>query len=148
MRGRLEKPPALARKHSRFCLSIPIGSNESRFCRNGSRVFLALLINPAEREYRTWIFDSRRWRHYRPRHDDIIIATYPKCGTIWMQRIVSLLVFQTAEPKPIMQISAWIDRRFPQPIEAVVAQIEAQEHRRFLKSHLPLDGLPFYGEVK
>jgi len=107
-----------------------------------------LLINPAEREYRTWIFDSRRWRHYRPRHDDIIIATYPKCGTTWMQRIVSLLVFQTAEPKPIMQISAWIDRRFPQPIEAVVAQIEAQEHRRFLKSHLPLDGLPFYGEVK
>ena len=65
-----------------------------------------------------------------------------------MQRIVGLLVFQTPEPKPIMQISAWIDRRFPQPIEAVIAQIEAQEHRRFLKSHLPLDGLPFYDEVK
>lgn len=107
-----------------------------------------MLIQSPQREYRTWIFDSRRWQHYRSRPDDIIIATYPKCGTTWMQRIVGLLVFQSTEPKPIMQISAWIDRRFPQPIEAVVAQIEAQEHRRFLKSHLPLDGLPFYDEVK
>jgi aryl sulfotransferase len=57
-------------------------------------------------------------------------------------------VFQSPDPKPIMQISAWIDRRFPQPIEAVIAQIEAQQHRRFLKSHMPLDGLPFYDEVK
>ena len=107
-----------------------------------------MLVNTAQREYRTWIFDSRRWRHYQPRPDDIVIATYPKCGTTWMQRIVGLLIFQTPEPMPIMQISAWIDRRFPQPIEAVVAQIEAQKHRRFLKSHLPLDGLPFYDDVK
>ncbi len=65
-----------------------------------------------------------------------------------MQRIVGLLIFQSINPEPIMQISAWIDRRFPQPIEAVITQIEAQQHRRFLKSHLPLDGLPFYDEVK
>lgn len=102
----------------------------------------------AKREYRTWILDSRRWERYRPRADDIIIATYPKCGTTWMQRIVGLLVFQTPEPKPIMQISAWVERRFPQTIEALETQIETQQHRRFLKSHLPLDGLPFYDEVK
>jgi aryl sulfotransferase len=107
-----------------------------------------MLLQSPEREYRTWIVDSRRWRHYAPRQDDIVIATYPKCGTTWMQRIVGLLVFQTAEPMPIMQISPWIDRRFPQPIEAVVAQIEAQKHRRFFKSHLPLDGLPYYDDVK
>ena len=107
-----------------------------------------MLVQPALREYRTWIFDSRRWAHYQPRPDDIVIATYPKCGTTWTQRIVGLLVFQTPEPRPVMNISAWIDRRFPQPIEAVIAQIEAQTHRRFLKSHLPLDGLPLYDEVK
>jgi aryl sulfotransferase len=65
-----------------------------------------------------------------------------------MQRIVALLVFQTPEARPIMQISAWIDRRFGEPIEVVLARIEAQDHRRFLKSHLPLDALPFYAEVK
>ena len=107
-----------------------------------------MLVAPPQREYRTWIVDSRRWRHYAPRPDDIVIATYPKCGTTWMQRIVSLLVFQTTEPIPITQISSWIDRRFPQSIEAAVAQIEAQKHRRFLKSHLPFDGLPFYDDVK
>jgi aryl sulfotransferase len=107
-----------------------------------------MLVACPQREYRTWIMDSRRWRHYSPRPDDIVIATYPKCGTTWMQRIVSLLVFQTTEPMPITQISSWIDRRFPQSVEAAVAQIEAQKHRRFLKSHLPLDGLPFYDEVK
>jgi aryl sulfotransferase len=107
-----------------------------------------LLIKRPEREYRTWILDSRRWENYRPRSDDIIIATYPKCGTTWTQRIVSLLVFQSPEPKPIMKISAWIDRRFGPSIEEVLAQIDAQGHRRFLKSHLPLDGLPFYSDVK
>ena len=47
-----------------------------------------------------------------------------------------------------MQISPWIDRRFPEPIEAMAARIEAQDHRRFLKTHLPFDGLPIYDEVK
>jgi aryl sulfotransferase len=107
-----------------------------------------MLIEPPKREYRTWIFDSRRWQSYRPRKDDIVIASYPKCGTTWMQRIIGLLVFQTPEPMPVMQISAWLDRRFPQTIEAAMAHIEAQEHRRFLKSHMPLDGMPFHDEVR
>ncbi len=107
-----------------------------------------MMIKAPERDYRAWAIDSRRWTNYRPRPDDVVIATYPKCGTTWVQRIIALLVFQTPEPKPIMQISTWIDRRFGEPIEAVLAEIEAQEHRRFLKSHLPFDSLPFYSEVK
>ena len=107
-----------------------------------------MLVQPATCVYRTWIVDSRRWDHYRPRPVDIVIATYPKCGTTWMQRIVGLLVFQSPEPRPIMQISPWIDRRFPEPIEAVAARIEAQDHRRFLKAHLPLDGLPIHDDVR
>lgn len=47
-----------------------------------------------------------------------------------------------------MEISPWIDRRFPEPVEALAARLEAQEHRRFVKSHLPFDGLPIYEEVK
>lgn len=107
-----------------------------------------MLIEAARREYRTWSTDSRRWNAYRPRADDIIIGTYPKCGTTWTQRIVSLLIFQTIEAKPIFEISPWIDQRFAQPLDQVIARIEAQTHRRFLKAHLPLDGLPFYDEVK
>jgi aryl sulfotransferase len=107
-----------------------------------------MLVQPAQRDYRTWIIDSRRWRHYRPRATDIVIATYPKCGITWMQRIVGLLVFQTPEPRSIMEISPWIDRRFPESIEALTARLEAEDHRRFVKSHLPFDGLPIYEQVK
>jgi len=107
-----------------------------------------MLVAPGACTYRTWIVDSRRWDHYRPRPTDIVIATYPKCGTTWMQRIVGLLIFQSPEPRPIMQMSAWIDRRFPEAIEAMAVRIDAQDHRRFLKTHLPFDGLPIHGEVK
>jgi aryl sulfotransferase len=103
---------------------------------------------PAQRAYRTWIIDSTRWERYRPRPGDIVIATYPKCGTTWMQRIVDLLVFRTPEPRPLMEVSPWIDRRLPEPLGAVLARIEAQAHRRFLKSHLPFDGLPIHDEVR
>jgi hypothetical protein len=65
-----------------------------------------------------------------------------------MQRIVGLLVFQTPDPQPITQASPWLDMRFPEPVEAMVARIEAQSHRRFLKSHLPFDGQPVYDEIK
>ena len=46
-----------------------------------------------------------------------------------------------------MDVSPWIDRRFGEPVEEVLATIEAQEHRRFLKTHLPADGLPLLDEV-
>lgn len=107
-----------------------------------------MLIRPAEREYRTWIVDSRRWDYFRPRADDIIVASHPKCGTTWLQRIVSLLIFRSTDPRPLDRISPWIDRRFPVPIGEVVANIEAQPHRRALKTHLPLDGLPLFDDVK
>lgn len=107
-----------------------------------------MLVEPASREYRTWAVDSRRWNRFRPRDDDIVIATYPKCGTTWMQRIVSLLVFQTTEPMPITDISPWLDRRFGPAAGEVFARIETQDHRRFVKAHLPFDGLPIYGLVK
>lgn len=103
---------------------------------------------PPRQVYRSWILDSIRWDSYRPRPGDVVIATYPKCGTTWMQRIVSLLIFQSAEPRPVMELSAWIDRRIGPPLEAVMARMEAQTHRRFLKSHLPLDGLPVFDEVR
>ncbi len=100
------------------------------------------------RTYRTWVHDSTRWDHYAPRAGDVVIATPPKCGTTWTQRIVSLLVFQSPAPCPVLEISPWIDASFVAPIEAIRELIEAQTHRRFLKSHLPFDGLPIYDEVR
>lgn len=105
------------------------------------------LVRPALREIRSWAFDSRRWSRYVPRSDDIIIATYPKCGTTWMQRIVAMLVFLSPKPRPLPTLSPWLESR-RDPIERVIADLDAQTHRRFIKSHLPFDALPLYDEVR
>ncbi|MBS0560818.1 MAG: sulfotransferase domain-containing protein, partial [Proteobacteria bacterium] len=106
------------------------------------------LLRPQLQEYRSWVVDSRRWERYRPRDGDIVITTYPKCGTTWMQRIVGMLVFATPEPRSINDDSIWIDARMLDPLDAALARLEAQPHRRFIKAHLPLDGLPLYDTVK
>ena len=97
---------------------------------------------------RNWLMDSRRWEHFTPRPDDIVIGTAPKCGTTWMQRIVSLLVFQTPDPIPLHDTSPWLECRFQKPFEIMLPDLEAQTHRRFIKTHLPLDALPFYETLR
>ena len=106
------------------------------------------LARAVTREYRTMIMDSHRWDRYVPRKGDIIICTYPKCGTTWTQRIVDLLVFEDPAPRALMQISPWLDATFFAPVEANLAQLEAQTHRRFIKTHLPFDAVPLYDGVK
>jgi aryl sulfotransferase len=106
------------------------------------------LLRPPICELRSRVFDSRRWDGWRPRDGDIVVATYSKCGTTWTQRIVAMLVFASDEPRPVWDLSPWPDARFGPPIEQVFAMAEAQTHRRFFKSHLPLTALPFYDEVK
>ncbi|HYH51997.1 MAG TPA: sulfotransferase domain-containing protein [Acidimicrobiia bacterium] len=93
--------------------------------------------------------DSTRWDAVRHRPGDIVISTSAKAGTTWTQRIVSLLVFGT-DPLPdlLQRVSPWIDCRFIEPLDDVVARIEEQAHRRFLKTHLPVDALPFDPDVR
>lgn len=107
-----------------------------------------MLIRPPLREYRTWVADSRRWNGYAPRPGDIVVATFSKCGTTWTQRIISLLVFQDTQPRPLPVISPWIDARFRAPAEEMFEALEAQSRRRFIKTHTPLDGVPLFDEVR
>ena len=107
-----------------------------------------MLVRAPTREVRDWFCDSRQWNRYRPRPDDIVIATAARVGTTWTQQIVSLLVFQSAEPRDIMAVSPWIDCRFMMPIEAMAPMVAAQPHRSILKSHLPADALPIYDDLR
>ena len=91
--------------------------------------------------------DSLRWEGFTFRDGDIIISTPPKCGTTWTQTICALLIFQTpAFPQAMDLISPWLDMQLRKR-DDVVADLEAQTHRRFIKSHTPLDGLPFNERV-
>jgi aryl sulfotransferase len=92
------------------------------------------------------ITDTRRWTNFRHRPDDIFVCTPPKCGTTWTQAICAMLVFGTADhgQQPGV-ISPWIDANFA-PIDEYLAQVEAQTHRRYIKTHSPFDGIPYYPE--
>ena len=45
------------------------------------------------RELHSNHFDSTIWNDFQFRDDDIVIATYAKSGTTWVQQIVSQLLF-------------------------------------------------------
>jgi aryl sulfotransferase len=96
--------------------------------------------------YETAVADSRRWDAYRPRDGDIIVATALKCGTTWTQMICALLVHGPALPRPLTRLSPWLDR-LATPIEAVIDDLERQPWRRVIKTHTPLDGLPYFDNV-
>ena len=99
------------------------------------------------RHYAAHAIDSARWDAFEPRPDDIIICTAYKSGTTWTQRICSLLIFQTTTlDRPIGTISPWLDMK-ARPLEHVLGIYNAQRHRRFIKTHTPLDGLPYYPEA-
>ena len=86
--------------------------------------------------------DSARWAGVEFRDGDIVISTRSKTGTTWVQMICALLIFRTAElPAPLSELSPWLDHLIT-PREEVLAVLAAQRHRRFIKTHTPLDGIP------
>ena len=100
------------------------------------------------RVYQNAMLDSTYWEHYKPRPDDIVISTSMKAGTTWMQRICAALVFQTPKlEQPVDATSPWLDMRNSLP-DLVLPALEAQTHRRFIKSHLPLDATPYFEQVQ
>jgi hypothetical protein len=95
------------------------------------------------RRDRSFVYDSGRWDGFVFRDDDIVISTPAKCGTTWMQMICALLIFRTPDlPAPLAQLSPWLDMQ-TRPVEDVLRDLDAQTHRRFIKTHTPLDALPF-----
>lgn len=98
------------------------------------------------RELHTHHFDSTRWNRFRFRDDDIVIATYAKSGTTWMQQIVAQLIFGGQEGLNVHQMSPWIDLRVLPP--EVLDAVDRQTHRRFVKTHLPVDALIFSPKAK
>ncbi|MFZ3033741.1 MAG: sulfotransferase domain-containing protein [Parvibaculum sp.] len=99
------------------------------------------------REMHSNHFDSTIWNEFAFRPDDIVIATYAKSGTTWMQQIISQLIFNGATDLQVAEMSPWLDLRVP-PKEVKLGELESQTHRRFIKTHLPVDALVFSPDVK
>ncbi|MEH1165448.1 sulfotransferase domain-containing protein [Micromonospora sp. CPCC 205539] len=96
---------------------------------------------PAHR-YQSDEEDSARWLGFPFRDGDIVISTRSKSGTTWMQMICALLVLGTPElPAPLSELSPWLDW-LVEPQDTVYRRLAGQRHRRFIKTHTPLDGVP------
>ena len=98
------------------------------------------------RRYETAASDSIRWDAYRPRDGDIIVTTAPKCGTTWTQMLCALLIHGPRLPAPLTRLSPEFDRVWT-PVETLMAELDAQPWRRVIKTHTPLDGLPYFENV-
>jgi hypothetical protein len=89
------------------------------------------------------VSDSALWADFQFRDGDVVLSSPPKCGTSWMQMLCALLIFDSPKlPRPLTEISPWLDA-VTYDVAATVAALAAQTHRRFIKTHTPLDGLPF-----
>lgn len=100
-----------------------------------------------QREFQNHHFDSTIWNDFKFRDDDIIISTYAKAGTTWLQQIVAQLLFNGEKGMDVAEMSPWMDLRIP-PKEVKLPFVDAQTHRRFLKTHLPVDALVFSDKAK
>ena len=102
---------------------------------------------PPRTRYRSITADSARWDGFVFRPGDVVISTPPKSGTTWTQMLCALLIFDVpAFPAPLDQVSPWLDL-CTLPLAEVTAVLAAQTHRRFIKTHTALDGLPLHPDV-
>ena len=98
------------------------------------------------REMHNHHINSTVWNNFKFRPDDIVVATYAKSGTTWMQQILGQLIFNGAEGIDVSHLSPWVDLRIMPP--EAIAGLEHIPHRRFLKTHLPVDALVFSPKAK
>ena len=86
--------------------------------------------------------DSARWWDFEFRDGDIVVSTRSKSGTTWVQMICLLLVFGRPElPDRLGALSPWLDHLVT-PKDVLFEHLAAQQHRRVIKTHTPLDGVP------
>jgi aryl sulfotransferase len=102
---------------------------------------------PPLTEYRHFIWDTRRWNAFEHRAGDVFVCTPPKCGTTWTQTIVAMLMFPDGNlPDTVMSMAPWLDARF-HPLDETIGRLEAQTHRRSIKTHTSADGIPWWPDA-
>ena len=84
---------------------------------------------------------SEIWERFKQRASDVFVCTPPKSGTTWMQTICGMLIFDNPAVNPGNGTTTrWLDSAFNDQ-DVLLAELEAQAHRRYIKTHTPLDGI-------
>ena len=89
---------------------------------------------------------------YRPRPDDIIVATQMKCGTTWMQHLVYQILTRGAGDlvetgTALYAVSPWLEGLRSVSVEAAPL-IGAGRPSRIIKTHFPVDLAPWSDQAR
>ncbi|XP_067171035.1 sulfotransferase 1B1 isoform X1 [Apteryx mantelli] len=83
---------------------------------------------------------------FQARPDDLLIATYPKAGTTWMQEIVDLILARgdtaKAHRAPTHIRIPFLEICSPPPVPSGVTQLLNAPSPRVIKTHLPFQLVP------
>ncbi|KAH7972479.1 hypothetical protein HPB52_012473 [Rhipicephalus sanguineus] len=81
---------------------------------------------------------------YKPRDDDIFLATYPKCGTTWTQYLILSILTDGHPPKTV------VDFMLASPFMEMMGAEAAERMARpgLLKTHLPFNLQPYSPRAK
>ncbi|HEX5070058.1 MAG TPA: sulfotransferase domain-containing protein [Vicinamibacterales bacterium] len=93
-----------------------------------------------------------RAKHYRPKPEDVFVATQMRCGTTWMQQIVYEIVHRgQGDPQQrghghLYAISPWIDAT--NSVSMADAPVVGERPTRLIKTHLPTRLCPYSAEAR
>jgi aryl sulfotransferase len=99
---------------------------------------------PARKRYDGKISDPSRWYSISPRAGDIVVSSPPKSGNTWTQAILALLI--SGDPDVDADVSnkaPWVDITFDGQ-DRILQNWQVLPGQRRLKTHTPLDGIPFW----
>jgi len=109
------------------------------------------------KDYHSHHLNSDTWDAVTLREGDIVIGTSIKAGTTWTQTIIANLLtggdleklgVNDTNGVGILDSSPWVDMRVFAPPVRDGGLVDGLKDRRFLKTHLPLDGLPYSKKAK
>ncbi len=104
------------------------------------------LLTERSREYLGPVTNTDVWSWFRMRPDDVLVTTPPKCGTTWMLNIVMMLIHGRVVPDAGGSHNApWVDCNF-RDRHQITDFLDGLTRRRCLKSHTPMDGIPYAAE--
>lgn len=91
--------------------------------------------------------DSTIWDVFEYRDGDVVIGTWAKSGTTWMQQIVGQLLLGPDPDLKTTALAPWLEMRIFDRGE-ILGELANQDHRRFIKTHLPFDALVYSPSAK
>jgi hypothetical protein len=89
---------------------------------------------------------------YKPRHEDVFVATQMRCGTTWMQQLVYEIVHHgygdltDAGHNHLYAVSCWIDGINSVSLDNV--PVVGERPTRIIKTHLPTTLCPYSEQAK